>query len=198
MKVYASILIFILVFNSCMERKKNGSCDSTAHVRYRNLNFQFPITGKEVAEKGTGVIRNIPTYIRTDFPNDHGSVNWYFDYSQNKVNTADTTRYLAKAAIYGATVFLDREADKSDQDIIDELQKVYPGKFVHSKNPDYPYYIFTDGCLSIILRRLLVAKANSVNAANIPTVSFCYGLSGSELTNYAKSPGHLGNRLGIN
>ena len=47
MKVYASILIFILVFNSCMERKKNGSCDSTAHVRYRNLNFQFPITGKE-------------------------------------------------------------------------------------------------------------------------------------------------------
>ena len=196
MKIYFVIITVVLAFISCGERKDTGSCEHTAPVKFRGMSFQFPITGKEVIKKGTGIVRNMSGVIRTDFPGSAGTVNWYFLNRADTVDHLDTT-ILANAKIYAATIFLEGELKKSDYEIIEELQKEFTGKFVHIKDRYYPYYLYNADCLSIIVRRELMATSD-FKSRGILTVSFCYGFTDSEVNNYAKSLGHLDDRMGIN
>jgi len=193
MKIYYVIITIVLVFLSCGEKNDIGSCENTELIKFRGLSFQFPITGKDVIKKGTGIVRNMSGVIRTDFPGSQGTINWYFMNRTDTINHVDTT-ILAESKIYAATIFLEGESKKTDLEIIEELQKEFPGEFVYIEDRYFPYYVYNTDCLSIIVRRDLMATSK-FTSIRIPTVSFCYGFTDKQVKNYAKSLGHIGSRL---
>ncbi|TDE14546.1 hypothetical protein [Dyadobacter psychrotolerans] len=150
------------------------------------------MSGKKVGEIASGKFEYMAAWIKTDSLLNSEQIHWYFDYSSNRNDIKDTIAYLKDCAIYGVTLKLYNEEQKTAEEIIVELQKNYPGKYTHFVGTGYPYWLYAKGCLKILVQKRYF-NVTPKTSVNIPVISFCYGVSDSQIKNYAATPGHLVN-----
>ncbi|MCE6988995.1 chalcone isomerase domain-containing protein [Dyadobacter sp. CY323] len=57
------------------------------------------------------------------------SASWFYESRQNKYYKTDSINHLKDAMIYGVTFMLWAEQDKTDEQLIEELNNDYPGNY---------------------------------------------------------------------
>ena len=184
-----TVLIWILIgflITACIDTKRYGECETSEKVKFRSLNFEFPLDGTKVKEIANGKLTHNYRWLKTDSLMRDGEIYWFFNGASNKNDRSDSTNFLRNNLIFGVTIHLLSEVTKSEAEVIKELQKDYPGDYI--KLTDYnklPYYVYSKGCLKIIVQR-----GFSTNIV-VPRISFVYGLSDDKVEIYASSMGNL-------
>ncbi|WP_138479685.1 hypothetical protein [Dyadobacter bucti] len=176
-------LSLFFLFSSCSQL---GTCDQKEAVSFRGVKFEFPIRAYDVIKNSKNPIYRKSRWIHTDSIAANTSAIWFFDWPDNDRERRGSLDYLKGVAVYGVTFFLHDKELASDEEIVKELQKWYPGNYECVELNGMHYYILNKGCLKIIYNwASTYAKYSNWS----PAISFCYGLSDSEYSAYAH---HIG------
>ncbi len=177
------ILILLLTVMLCC-REKHGTCEQVEKVSFRGLNFQFPIKAYD-AMKFSGRSTYYGTVIQTDSIIKNTSARWYTSWYDNEYKTKDTVNYLKDAFVYAVTFHLFGESKRSNEDILKELKKAFPGDYQYIDKYASQYYITRKNCMTVIFRR------DAYDEGGVPAISFCYGLSEQEGYYFGHSTGNI-------
>ena len=191
-RIFCSFFVFLTFLSSCDILKKNGVCETTEHVKFRNLQFTFPLSGRKVSEIASGKIEYIQGWIKTDSLIGSEKIYWYFDSHDTNEPLYNTDNYMHTAAIYGVSMLLYNEEHKTEKGIIRELKLTYPGEYIQKDHYGTSYWIYDKGCLKILIqKRAYFINPNSSTGVVIPVISFCYGLTDSQMENYVNNLGSI-------
>ncbi|MCE6988997.1 hypothetical protein [Dyadobacter sp. CY323] len=168
----------------------DGTCSQAEHVKFRGIHFQFPMKVRGALKTPmSGFSRNY-IWLQTDsIGGKNISGKWFFDRDNEWQKPEDITDILREKLIYGVALELYEDSCKTDQEIITEIQKDYPGNYNYHEKYDYKYFTWERDCLTIFVKRIYPDG----KGYSIPEVSFCYGLSSSQATMYGKYTGFINN-----
>ncbi len=173
------LFVLLLLFSSC---RQLGTCDQKEEVSFRGVKFRFPIRASDVVISPPKAIYSQSRWVQTDFITKNTSALWFFDWPDVDHERRGKLDYLKEARVYGVTFFLHDKEFASDEEIVKELQKWYPGDYECVEYYGMHYYTLDKGCLRIIYNW---ASTYTKDSKYLPAVSFCYGLEDSEYHAYA-------------
>ncbi|TDE14547.1 hypothetical protein [Dyadobacter psychrotolerans] len=193
------ILASIFLLISCGKSYEVGGCGSEEHVKFRNLTFNFPLSANKINLFGKNHVEHGFENAITDSLVSGTSVIWHYNTRSHRTDSmGEKNLPLDSLSVYGVTFNLFADSDKSEQAIIQELQRNYPGEYVFHNAFDIPHYEYSKGCLRIILRRESysfssrhAAKFSITRTGSAPVVSFCYGLTDKQAENYVRNSGNI-------
>ncbi|MCF0038498.1 hypothetical protein [Dyadobacter fanqingshengii] len=180
--------ITLILYLATKPWQTDGTCDQVAQVHFRGINFQFPLKIKSVLNPQIhGFIRN-SSWLQTDyFGSNQISTKWFFNWDNDWNGQQEISDALKEKRIFGIAFELHKDSCKTDQEIISEIQKIYPGNYRHFENHGNTSYIWERDCLTIFVKR-----ANQYPAKySVPEVSFCYGLDDEQINIYATYTGYI-------
>ncbi len=177
-------ILIISLFSCSYERQ--STCEQVEKVSFRGFNFQFPMKAYDVAINSKNPIYRKKRWIHTDSIAKNTSAIWFFDWPDKEYKRRGSFYYLKGAPVYGVTFFLHDKEFASDEDVLKELKKEYPGNYECVEYYDWHYYILDKGCLKIIYNW---ASTYAKDSNPGPAISFCYGLSDSDYKTYSQ---HIG------
>ncbi|QRR02615.1 hypothetical protein [Dyadobacter sandarakinus] len=135
----------------------------------------------------SGFTRNY-TWIETDsIGNRNISGKWFFDRDSEWNIKQELSSEVKDKLIYGVAFELHEDSCKTDQEIVAEIQEMYPGNYTYTVEWGYKYYVWERDCLTIFVKRIY----DDPEGNSIPEVSFCYGISSSEASTYGKYTGYI-------
>ncbi|TLV00144.1 hypothetical protein [Dyadobacter luticola] len=114
------------------------------------------------------------------------SEEWFFEWDYGMGDPKGLPDIIRKQLIYGVAFDLIEDSCKTDQEIIGELQKTYPGDYEYSEEWGLKRYKWERDCLTIFVKRRYHEGGISV-----PEVSFCYGLTDMQTRMYGLYTGYI-------
>lgn len=180
--------VILILYLATKPWRTDGTCDQVAKVNFRGINFQFPLKIKSVLNpKIHGFERN-SSWLQTDyFGNNQILTKWFFNWDNDWNGQQEISDALKEKRIYGVAFELHKDSCKTDQEIIAEIEKIYPGNYRFFEDHENTAYIWERDCLTIFVKR-----ANQYPAKySVPEVSFCYGLDDEQINIYAAYTGYI-------
>lgn len=186
--LYTTAVLVIIHILLTENRKIDGTCDQIVPVHFRGINFQFPLKVKGALNPQIhGFIRS-SSWLQTDyFGSNQISTKWFFNWENDWNGQQEINDALKEKRIYGIAFELHKDSCKTDQEIISEIQKIYPGNYRHFENHGNTSYIWERNCLTIFVKRVNQYPAKY----SVPEVSFCYGLDDEQINIYATYTGYI-------
>ncbi|MCF2495606.1 hypothetical protein [Dyadobacter chenhuakuii] len=142
-------------------------------VNFRGIKFQFPIRVHGVLKTPTsGFSRNYMWLQTASIGCKNISAKWFFDFGNHWKKPNEISDELKQTLTYGVAFELHEDSCKMDQEIVAEIQNLYPGNYKYVENHGNESYIWERDCLTIFVKRAYQYPA----VYSIPEVSFCYSL----------------------
>ncbi|MCF2489702.1 hypothetical protein [Dyadobacter sp. CY347] len=180
--------VILILYLATKPWRTDGTCDQVAKVEFRGVNFQFPLKIKSALNpKIHAFVRN-SSWLQTDyFGSNQISTKWFFNWDNDWNGHQEINDALKEKRIYGVAFELHKDSCKTDQEIVAEIQKIYPGNYRYVENHGNTSYIWERDCLTVFVKR-----ANQYPAKySIPEISFCYGLDDDQIKIYATYTGYI-------
>lgn len=185
--LYITAVLVIIHILLTENRKIEGTCDQVVPVRFRGINFQFPLKVHGILKAPMTKSTRYHSQLQTD---SIGSQNitgkWFFEWDYGLERFQEITDTVKKQLVYGVAFELHEDSCKTDLEIIEELQKTYPGEYASYEEYGMKYYKWNSNCLTIFVKRIY--KQGGVN---VPEVSFCYGISDAQAYVYGLFTGYI-------
>ncbi|MCE6988996.1 hypothetical protein [Dyadobacter sp. CY323] len=179
-------LIIIISFLFLISRRVDGTCNQVEQVNFRGIHFQFPMKVRGALKTPvSGFSRNF-TWLQTDsIGGKNISGKWFFEWDTEWNGKKQALERIKENLIYGVAFELREDSCKTDQEIVTEIQKIYPGSYKYYQENGLNYYIWERDCLAIFVKRTYH------EGHSIPEVSFCYGLNFLQADMYGNKTGYF-------
>ncbi|MCE6988994.1 hypothetical protein [Dyadobacter sp. CY323] len=185
--VVFGIVVLVLLTTSW---KADGTCDQIEKVSFRGIHFQFPIKVRGALQAPMGQFSRHYTWLQTDSIGGRNICGkWFFEWDSDWKEQEPITEAFKEKLTYGVAFELREDSCKTDQEIVKEIQKIYPGSFSYFEKYDTKYYKWERNCLTIFVKRTHLYP----EGYSVPEVSFCYGLNSSQMAIYGDYTGYINN-----
>jgi len=186
--LYISLILFLILYLLTEPWREDGTCDQRAKVSFRGINFQFPLKVGGVLKVPMRGFSRYNTQLQTDCINGEDiSAKWFFEWDYGLSRAEGITDTVKKQLVYGVAFELHEDSCKTDQEIVAEIQNIYPGNYSYVEKSGMRYYKFERDCLTIFVKRTYQYP----DPYSIPEVSFCYGLDESQASIYGLYTGFI-------
>ncbi|KAA0990398.1 hypothetical protein [Dyadobacter aurulentus] len=112
---------------------------------------------------------------------------WFFEWDYGLSRPKEITDTVREQLIHGVAFELYEDSCKSNHEIVEEVQNMYPGNFRYFENYGNGSFIWERDCMTIFVKRIYPYQ----KGYSIPEVSFCYGLTSSQVSTYATYTGYF-------
>ncbi|MCF0038497.1 hypothetical protein [Dyadobacter fanqingshengii] len=188
--IVASLIGLFILYLSFQNKMDDKKYEEDAKVNFRGIKFQFPMRVHGVLKTPmSGFSRNY-MWLQTDSIGCKNiSAKWFFDFDNQWKKPDEISDELKQTLTYGVAFELHEDSCKTDQEIVAEIQNLYPGNYKYVENHGNASYIWERAPLTIFVKRAYQYPAGY----SIPEVSFCYSLDDEQKEIYATYTGYIDN-----
>ena len=186
--LYTTAVLVIIHILLTGNRKIDGTCDQISRVSFRGVNFQFPLKVGSVIKVPASHISHFHSQLQTDCINEEDiSAKWFFEWNYGMGSPDEITDTVKNLLVYGVAFELHEDSCKTDQEIVAEIQSMYPGNYSCIEKWGMTYYKWERDCLTIFVKRTYQYP----DTYSVPEISFCYGLDESQKEIYGLYTGYI-------
>ena len=165
-----------------------GTCDQVEKVSFRGIHFQFPIKVRGALRAPMGDFSRHYTWLQTDsIGGKNISGKWFFEWDSQWSEQDPITETFKEKLVYGVAFELHDDSCKTSQEIVEEIQKLYPGNYRYVEEYGNPCFIWERDCMTIFVKRAYAYP----KGYSVPEVSFCYGLNSLQVDKYGTYTGYV-------
>ncbi|QRR02616.1 hypothetical protein [Dyadobacter sandarakinus] len=188
--IVAFLVVSFILFLSFQDWEDDESCGEVTKLSYRGIYFQFPMRVSSALKAPMKQFSTNYMWLQTDsLGGKNFSAKWFFDYDNEWTKPAQLSDKVKRKPVYGVAFELYGDSCKTDQEIVAEIQKLYPGNYRYFENQGHSAYIWERDCLTIFVKKAYQYPAGY----SIPEVSFCYLLDESQKEIFATYTGYIDN-----